>query len=407
MVTGVSGTFTKFFYRNTNFQWTSKTVSSVGSSYDATVTRWGNYYLVHVGNGSGLGSIGSSSKLYQYGFVNGHPNPPDSWSDVAVPNMSYAQVAKSGLGTQVGFLAPTTTGLKYRSWAGSSLSDTETVISNTPNTGAWGLCWRGGTWHAMYASGADEVQHLTREGSDEWVLKSQYHTSATWKYFGMTTQPNNPAQMNEDWFATTVFNSSTNVLDNILVSDWTGVPVPPGNNYWPYGGVVDTVIFGTDADTEAVDRDVSESSLRTVMDVVEMGGNVVFTRGTHLSSFNAGNFFVYTDQFKDWYSPAGGGQYVDKNFMMTTGYIDCGNNYRKYCREITVDLEMVEDQTVQITVLSDSGAKGVTMTIDNNKTPLKIGLGGRYFRVYIYDFSQLDFGVRQIDLDIVWHGAKR
>jgi hypothetical protein len=407
MVTGVSGTFAKFFYRNTGHQWTSKTISSVGSSYDATVIRWGDYYLVHVGNGSGLGSIGSSSKLYQYAFINGHPNPPDNWSNVATPNMSYAQIAKGGSGAQVGFLAPTATGLKYRSWAGASLSSTETVISNTPNTGAWGLCWRGGVWHAMYASGVDEVQHLTREGSDVWVLKEQYHSPATWKYFGMTTYPDNPTQMNDDWFAATVFNNSTRALDNILVNDWSGVPVPPGDNYWPFGAVNDTVIFGTDVNTEAVDKDTSMSSLRTVMDVVEIEDSVVFTRGAALSTYNVGSFFVYTDEFKDWYSPTGGGQYMDKNFLMTTGYINFGNNYRKYCTEIIVDIEMVEDQPTLVAVLSDAGSRTIPITIDNNKTPLRVGLWGRYFRVYVYDFSQDKFGIRSIELSAAWYGTRR
>lgn len=396
----------RFYWRDSLYYWRNEQIQD--GSYRPTgkasiLNHNGQNVIIHA-------TEDTSSYLYTFPMIAGAPEPPGfmEWSPTeASVDMPNAQIALGENG--LGILTDQNSDLEFRIWPfdPGGLSDVETASSLNPNEFAYGLCFRGGQWHAVVAEGSTgDIVHRRRNNEGEWSTHAHYHTQSNWKHFGMTTILDNPPLWDENDFAVCVLDDGSFNYDAIIVDDWFTSIVQGGLNYWEYGNLLGSTLFGFSSDTGAVEKETSLTAFLRMIDVIEIEDHTVFSRGSNVTGWAEGNFFCYPAHFKDWYAPGTVGMYANKIFILTTGAVDYGSSYRKYARELIADLDIDEDQQVLITVISDTGTRILTVDYSNTGKPLRLNLAGRWFKVHIYESSTSDVGVRSLDLGVVWTGIK-
>jgi len=356
------------------------------------------YYFVHA-DYDGVNSI-----VYPWIPFNpgGSPYIPETgdWSgfDVGIPKAQMAAGDDS-----IGFLGGkplAATNLIFKSFV-TEVSDEEIVAIEAREYDGYGLCYRGGTWHALY--GSDDVNpvkyRIRNVDLGEWEDGTGSITSLDdeWGNFGITLATQNPPPRDQYEFGIVITDlDSPYDVKFMLVDDWFTEPPLPTGNYWDKGQLTNSDLIAINIDDESVQFPLGNSR-RNMIDVLDVKHDLVWT--------DQNTFMVRWDQFKQFL------QEVSDEFTYSNIIFDlespprrAGNDEWKLLKEVIFEFQKdIEEAAVNrgLYIVNETGKYiYIDFTDVNNVSnkPVYPGFWGRQFWVRIFENSESSFTPNRVIL---------
>jgi hypothetical protein len=357
----------------------------------------------------------TSTQGYLFRFSldpNGVPMPPASfyWQPLAQTNMTNAQLALSpeAIGIIGRYDTTELNWLGFRKWESEAMTEPEIVEDmQVYGIASYGLTYRVDRWHAIYTTfDMNEPRYLVRDPeTEEWGGGEVQPPldSEPWGTMGITGHYPNPVAMNPGTLGFVVVEqdggTASNLVKYLLVDNWYDPPPPPTGTYWPHGGLVGNGCrLGFDINGGAAHFLTGPLA---VMDLVEIGEDLVFTGGS--------TFMKFTGEFKEYY---GLGKYACTTLLYTSGSTDAGIPQNKLCEWAVADFEIVEDSSstlpssLLITISNEKGdSKMFYLTRATALKPFRVNLWGRNFKVRVEEISPRDAAIRSVELQGKYFGG--
>jgi len=391
-----------YWYGGTNNElvqtWVEGSNGYLDNDFALVDDRVGDAWYLH-------GSLDDTSYAYKGSFQWGNGAPfvwIEEYFDGIEVNLPGADMAL-GEG-MVGLLAYDDANLKFATFDGATVSDIEEVTGASVgiNNGAWSICYRYGYWHVLYGSD-DDLKYKLRSPQGSWSVGGGTIScgSGEWYYIGITNSPNVNPRDEYEFGCVMLSNAFT---DSPVwyqhIDDWYSAIVLPTDNYWAYGALLGSELFGCDVETDAMTSLAGNSRYR-IMATEELDGRALFTDQSEIMELG--------DTFTEYLTSLEQPGYTNRVFEIELPPRRRLGNSWKLCNQVEISYEMSNPayQTAYLYVVNENGEQ-VTITLDgtNSGKSIDIILYGREFFAKVVDSTEYGIRVDYIRIDGNYDGNR-